>query len=230
MGFTATPHEHTGVGMVTGVDRGRWQHNVADGDRPGQGDDEITDRTLDDFLAGVERKAYQMALYSLRDEQTALDVVQDSMLKLCEKYADRAGREWPALFFTILHHRITDMHRWRRLREAGGKLISIFKDPHQEHRQQNLLETEIGVALMPDHARPDSETLGAQIRNRIDHALERLSKRQREVFLLREWQGFGVRETAAILGCSEGSVKQHHFRAVRTLRQELAEVWSHEKE
>ncbi len=230
MGITVVLHEFTGASLVTRIDRSQWQRNAAAAKESGVNDGVVGGKTLDEFLAGVERKAYQICFYSLRDEQAALDVVQDSMLKLVENYADRASTEWPALFFTILHHRITNMHRWKKLRDVGGRLISIFKDTPRDEGQGNLLETDIGVALMPEHARPDSETLGAQLRNRIDRAMQRLSKRQREVFLLREWQGFNVRETATILGCSEGSVKQHHFRAVRALRSELAEVWVHEKE
>jgi RNA polymerase sigma-70 factor (ECF subfamily) len=183
---------------------------------------------LDAFLASVERKAYHIGYYALRDEQAALDVVQDSMLKLFEKYARRPSHEWPALFFTILNHRITDAHRWRRLREAGGKLVSLFRPAGRDQQEENLLDMGIGVELMPEHGRPDRQALGSQLRDRIDSALERLSDRQQQVFLLREWQGFNVRETAKILGCSEGSVKQHHFRAIRQLRVELNEVWTND--
>ena len=186
---------------------------------------EMQPSNMDDFLASVERRAYQIARYALRDPQAAMDVVQDAMLKLVEKYPNKPVAEWPALFFTILNNRITDLRRWRRLRESGGRLISLFRERGDGSGDEDLLEAGLGADTQPAAQQPEAATLGMQFRDRIDAALARLSDRQRQVFLLREWQGFSVRETATILGCSEGSVKQHHFRALRALREQLAEVW-----
>ena len=180
---------------------------------------------LDGFLAGVEQKAYRIALYALRDRDTALDVVQDAMLKLAEKYSARPAAEWPALFFTILNNRITDVRRWRMLREAGGKLISLFHNG-PDNEENDLLEAGLGVDK--DTQEPEQFAYGKQLGRYIAQAVGRLSDRQRQVFLLRESQGYSVRDTAAVLGCSEGSVKQHHFRAMQALRAELAEVWDHD--
>ncbi len=181
---------------------------------------------LDEFLANSEYKAFKIALYALRDEATALDVVQDAMLKLSEKYSDRPRAEWPALFFTILNNRITDVRRWRKLRELGGKSISIFRG--REDGEENLLESGLGVEINPTQHQPERALLAKQIRKHVDSALQYLSEKQRQVFMLREWQGMSVRDTATVLGCSEGSVKQHHFRAMRALRKNLAEVWDHD--
>ena len=198
---------------------------------PTAGDDRgTTERrfhNLDEFLAAVEQRAYRIAFYALRDEQAALDVVQDAMLKLVEKYAQRPAGEWPALFFTILNNRITDLHRWGRLREAGGKLISLFHR-RGDGEEEDLLNAGLAADSISAAQLPESATLGRELKGLIDAALRDLSDRQRQVFLLREWQGFNVRDTATILGCSEGSVKQHHFRAMQALRAQLAEVWDHE--
>lgn len=183
-------------------------------------------RALDDFLAGAEYKAFKIALYALREEQAALDVVQDAMLKLSEKYSGRPAAEWPALFFTILNNRITDVRRWRRLREIGGKTLSLFRK--HEDRDEDLLEKGLGADRNPPYQQPEQAVLARQLRGEIDKAVANLSERQRQVFVLREWQGLSVRDTAVTLGCSEGSVKQHHFRAMRALREQLAEVWNHD--
>lgn len=225
----AAPQTTAGSHPVTSADHGRsTERDLPDAGIRRPRSEQAADGGLDAFLASVERKAYRIGCYALRDEQAALDVVQDSMLKLFEKYAHRPSDEWPALFFTILNHRIADTHRWTRLREAGGKLVSLFRRSGRDQQEENLLDTGIGVELMPEHGQPDRQALGAQLHNRIDGALGRLSTRQRQVFLLREWEGFNVRETAKILGCSQGSVKQHHFRAIRALRAELAEVWTND--
>lgn len=177
---------------------------------------------MDQFLAGVEYKAFRIAVYALRDEQVALDVVQDAMFKLVEKYSRKPESEWPALFFTILNNRITDIRRWRKLREIGGKTISLFRS--YGDGEEDLLETGLGADLNSPQMQPDKVLLAKQIRQRIDEALGNLSQRQRQVFMLREWQGLSVRDTATVLGCSEGSVKQHHFRAMRFLREHLDEI------
>lgn len=180
---------------------------------------------LDAFFEDVEKRAYRVAVYTLKDEQAALDAVQDAMLKLVEKYSGRPSQEWPALFFTILNNRMIDIQRWGRLREAGGKLISLFRS--HDNGDEDLLETGLGSDyLMAD--RPEVASWSRELHNRIDSAVSKLSERQRQVFLLREWQGFNVRETSEILGCSEGSVKQHHFRAMQALRKLLAGVWDDE--
>ena len=61
----------------------------------------------------------------------------------------------------------------------------------------------------------------AQILQAIDTEVAELPGRQREAFLLRYWEEFDVAETAAVMGCSEGSVKTHCSRAVHALAKAL---------
>ncbi len=53
---------------------------------------------LSAFLAGVERRAFKQAVFAVRDEEAALDIVQDAMLRLSERYSDRAPEELAPLF------------------------------------------------------------------------------------------------------------------------------------
>ena len=217
------------LALTVGDDRLKPPENLDRRKQSGETPRSETDgyaNSLDAFLAGVEYKAFRIALYALREEQSALDVVQDAMLKLTEKYSDRPHAEWPALFFTILNNRITDVRRWRKLREIGGKSISIFRN--RDDGEEDLLESGLGADRNPPQQQPDTAFFAKQLRNEIDKALGYLSDRQRNVFILREWQGLSVRDTATVLGCSEGSVKQHHFRAMRSLRKMLAGVWNHD--
>lgn len=186
--------------------------------------------TLEEFLAGAERQAYRMARYALRDHEQALDVVQDSMLKLVEHYAAKPANEWPALFFTIVNNRVTDARRGR-----GGlnKLVSLFAPRHDgEDGEVDLSDFLVELDNPEDRARanqPEHAAVTRELRQAIARAVAKLSLRQRNVYLLRECQGFDIKDTAAILGCSEGAVKQHHFRAMQALRGLLTEVWSHDK-
>ncbi len=186
--------------------------------------------TLEEFLAGAEQQAYRMARYALRDHELALDVVQDSMLKLVEHYAAKPAKEWPALFFTIVNNRITDARRGR-----GGlnKLVSLFAPRHDgEDGEVDLSDFLVELDNPEDRARanqPEHAAATRELRQAIERAVAKLPLRQRHVYLLRECQGFDIKDTAAILGCSEGAVKQHHFRAMQALRGLLTEVWSHDK-
>src|SRR6202040_4372210 len=78
-------------------------------------------RALDQFLAGVELKAFKIAQAALRHEDDALDAVQDAMLQLARAYADKPAEEWKPLFYRILENRIRDMQRGRTVR---GRVIS----------------------------------------------------------------------------------------------------------
>jgi len=178
---------------------------------------------LETFLREVEQKAYRFAHYELWDRDAALDAVQDSMLRLATRYRDRPPAEWPALFFTILRHRTIDARRARRLERIRGFFTGRRRDT----------DDDAGPAWerlpAPVHEGPEATAALGQHRRALDAALTQLPARQRQVFLLRELQGLSTPETAEVLGCSIGTVKQHHFRALTTLRALLTEVSDHDK-
>jgi RNA polymerase sigma-70 factor (ECF subfamily) len=186
-------------------------------------------QTMETFLAANENKAFYVAYAALWDRETALDVVQDSMTRLVEYYRDKTPEQWPALFRTILKSRINDVRRRRLVEQGKHRLVSLtglFRSQHDE--TGNATEYEV-----PDSGRDDGVTapevdyVAGELRSLVGNALQSLSERQRQVFILREWRGMSISETAITLGCSENSVKQHHFRAMQALRQQLAEVWEH---
>ena len=185
---------------------------------------------LDTFFASHEETAYYVAYAALWHHETALDVVQDSMLKLVEYYRDKPPGEWPALFRTILNSRINDVRRRRMIEQGKHKLVSFTglfrKNPDEGNAME---EPELPAAdERDDHiTAPEAGLVAEQLRQSVSAALNKLSERQRQVFVLREWRGLTTQETAQTLGCSENSVKQHHFRALRELRKLLAEVWEY---
>ncbi len=186
-------------------------------------------QAMETFLAANEDRAFYVAYAALWDRESALDVVQDSMTRLVEYYRDKAAEQWPALFRTILNSRINDVRRRRLIEQGKHRLVSLtglFRSQHDE--PGDTMEYEV-----PDNHRddgitaPEVEYVAAELRSRVADALQSLSERQRQVFILREWRGMSISETAITLGCSENSVKQHHFRAMQGLREQLAEVWEH---
>lgn len=179
-----------------------------------------TDKELSDFLKSVERRAFKRTVYAVRDDESALDIVQDSMIRLSEKYADRPPAELPLLFQRILSNATMDWFRRQRVRNAVVQNFSDF-DSVGEGGDYDLLET-LETADGSMGAESAADSVGrAQILLLIDTEVQQLPQRQREAFLLRYWEELDVAETAAAMGCSEGSVKTHCSRAVHALAKAL---------
>jgi RNA polymerase sigma-70 factor (ECF subfamily) len=173
-----------------------------------------TSKELSDFLTQVERRAFKQATYAVRDDHAALDIVQDAMMRLAEKYGVRPATEFPMLFQRILRNAILDHFRRNKVRNLWTTLFSSFSsaDEDEEHDPLEMLAGEGSPANDP------LVTLErGQLMNLIEATLRRLPSRQREAFVLRYWQELDVAQTASIMGCSQGSVKTHCFRAVHTL-------------
>lgn len=177
-----------------------------------------TRKELADFLAEIERRAYKQALYAVRDSHIALDVVQDAMLKLAEKYGSRPAAELPLVFQRILQNGIRDHFRRARVRSFWTSPLSALKPGRDEDDDSDPLETlqiDPGANIaneLPAAALEQAQTVGL-----IEKALEALPARQRQAFLLRYWEEMDVAETAAVMGCSEGSVKTHCSRATHAI-------------
>ncbi len=171
---------------------------------------------LSDFLIGVERRAFKQALFAVRDEEAALDIVQDAMLRLAEKYGGKPPAELPLLFQRILQNAIRDFFRRRKVRSLWTTLFSALM-PHRDDDDADPLETLESVAGPTQQRPPDAQVEQVQLLDSIEKEIEKLPARQREAFLLRYWEELDVAETAAVMGCSEGSVKTHCSRAAHAL-------------
>jgi RNA polymerase sigma-70 factor (ECF subfamily) len=172
---------------------------------------------LDAFLRSVEARAFRIAQVTVRDRDEALDIVQDSMLKLVTKYPDRPADEWPPLFFRILTNRVRDWHRRSAVR---NRVLSFFGG------QEDNAPDPIVTAPGPRDDDPVEVLIGHEAVAELDAALRRLPERQRQAFMLRNFENLDVRQTALAMGCSDGSVKTHHSRAIARLRELLGEEWS----
>ena len=169
---------------------------------------------LSDFLRDVERRAFKQTVYAVRDDHAALDIVQDAMLKLAEKYADKPLAEYPMLFQRILQNTMRDYWRRQKVRNLWTTLLSSFgagKDGEDDHDPLDTIDVE------DEGTNPATQLERSQTLQLIEKALEKLPARQREAFVLRYWEDMDVAETAAMMGCSQGSVKTHCSRAVHTM-------------
>ncbi len=176
---------------------------------------------LSDFLKSVEKRAFKRTVYAVRSDDAALDIVQDAMIKLAEKYVDRPPAELPLVFQRILSNATMDWFRREKVRGAVMQNLSDFESSDDEGGDFDLLES---LHALDDTLGTESaaDAVGrAQILRLIETEVGELPARQREAFLLRYWEEFDVAETAVVMGCSEGSVKTHCSRAVHALAKAL---------
>ncbi|WP_110399247.1 RNA polymerase sigma factor [Sphaerotilus hippei] len=178
------------------------------------------DNDLSDFLQSVEKRAFKRTVYAVRDDEAALDIVQDAMIRLANRYADRPPAEWPMLFQRILSNATMDWFRHRKVKQAAEVNFSDIEarsgDPDFDLLE--MLSTQNG-SMGEESAAQSYERVQALLQ--IEQEVEKLPNRQREAFLMRYWEELDVAETASAMGCSEGSVKTHCSRAVHALAKAL---------
>lgn len=176
---------------------------------------------LSNFLASIERRAFKQAMFAVQNQETALDIVQDAMMKLAEKYGSRPSCEWPMLFQRILQNTIRDSFRRSKVRSLWMTLFSSFVSSDDE--DTDPLDVISASSESVGFQSPQKQLEQVQLLTLLEKEIGKLPARQREAFLLRYWEEMGITETASIMGCSEGSVKTHCSRATHTLAATLKE-------
>ena len=178
-------------------------------------------KELSDFLSSTEQRAFKQAVYAVRDDEAALDIVQDAMMKLAEKYGDRPPQELPLIFTRILQNRI---HDWFRREKVKNTWISLFSQFGKKSDSDDDLDP-LELISAPEDSEIHQDGAEKLERNQLLQILEseisNLPARQREAFLARYWDELSITETALAMGCSEGSVKTHCSRATQSLASAL---------
>lgn len=137
------------------------------------------------------------------------------MLKLAEKYGAKPLDELPMLFQRILQNVIRDFYRRQKVRSLWTTLLSAFSpEDDEDHDPLETLEADNPSKLADS---PHGQLEQSQVLAIIEEEIKRLPPRQREAFLMRYWEDMDIAETAAAMGCSEGSVKTHCSRATHAL-------------
>jgi RNA polymerase sigma-70 factor (ECF subfamily) len=163
-------------------------------------------KEFDSFFKENEKRFYKKIYFLVKDEDVALDILQDSMIKLMENYSSKDKDEWPLLFHTIVSNCVNDYFRKKNNQTiqymsdfSGGiedeeQFLDSISSEHIEDSQFNLKYSKEIIVILQD-------------------ALETLPLRQKEAFLLRYLDELSITETAEVMKCSEGSVKTHCSRA-----------------
>ena len=186
----------------------------------------IVHQTMDAFLASVERRAYKHALYAVRNEENALDIVQDAMLNLVQSYRDKPPAEWPMLFTRILQNAIHNHFRRNKVRDYWTPNFSQFDTSvgDEESNSIDVIESIMNKTVGNTAFSTEDVVMREHILNKIEELIKNLPARQREAFMLRYWEDLSVTETAQLMGCAEGSVKTHCSRATHALAIALNEI------
>lgn len=195
---------------------GTFQWNAQTLTPPRDDIDEANRRSqFNGFLSSVERRALRMAELSTGNRDDALDLVQDAMLAFVRLYSNKPSAEWPPLFYRTLDSRILDFHRRSQVRSRWLGWL-----PGRQARDEAPADP-LDQVVDQTEPGPWQRLADGQTQASLDSALRSLPLRQRQCFLLRIWEGLDVATTAAVMRCSEGSVKTHLSRALAALRARL---------
>lgn len=176
--------------------------------------------TLEQFLRRTEQRAFRIVRYAVGHDEDALDIVQDAMFKLVRHYEKRPSTEWAPLFHRILQNGITDHYRRQASRNRWLGWLEHFRGDDEE--AQSPIENWVDEQALDGARQLEVD----QSMEAMDAAIRALPRRQQQVFLLRCWEGLSTKETAEAVGCSEGSVKTHYFRALNSLKKALTDAES----
>ena len=174
---------------------------------------------IEQFFIQSEKRAFLMARLSTNDEDAALDIVQDAMIKLVSKYLNKQSHEWPPLFYRILQNKINDWHRREKLKKRWFAFTG--KTKVNDADEINFNQISIENAHAGESKSPELQAIGQEFSQSLQSAVTQLPKRQQQAFTLRAIEQFSTKETSDIMKCSEGSVKTHYSRAMHSLRQTL---------
>jgi len=160
-----------------------------------------------------------MAVIATGNPQDAMDLVQEAMLGLVKNYAHKNPQDWGPLFHRVLQNRIRD---WYRRNSVRNKVIGwLGLSGHSTGVREDEATDPIQSAVDLHGKTPEDHVRSNDSINALDEALKRLPLRQQQAFLLRNWEGLNVQQTASAMACSESSVKTHYSRAVKSLRLSL---------
>ncbi|MDQ7074074.1 MAG: sigma-70 family RNA polymerase sigma factor [Gammaproteobacteria bacterium] len=176
---------------------------------------------LNAFLKDIRTPALKYAQLRLKQEETALDLLQEAMMDFVSAKKNHEISFWSGLFYKILNRRIADWHRKQYRRQKLIQIISFGQLGHDDEQSKPEIA---------DHHCGELEYRAEELEQQFQHALQTLPTRQQEAYLLRQWNGFSVKQTAAAMECSEGSVKTHLSRAMSALREALGEWINEESE
>jgi RNA polymerase sigma factor (sigma-70 family) len=140
---------------------------------------------------------FRFILKNIRDEEKAKDIVQDSFVKLWQKVDEVKVEKSKSYLFTTAYRTMIDVIR--RDKKQGN--WDEVQEQSYSHQKQYTGLSEV-----------------------LENALSKLSKIQRSVVMLRDYEGYDYNEIAEITTLSLSQVKVYIFRARKILKEYLVSV------
>jgi RNA polymerase sigma-70 factor, ECF subfamily len=152
-----------------------------------------------------QQKVFLLAYSILRNREDALDVVQETFMRLYQKLG--------------AYERDRNFQAWL-LQIAKNLSIDFYRKHYGRRREMEIDKSVEELQLAADDRRTNPES--SELRAIISRGVERLAERQRLIFVMKHLNGLEYREIAEVLGISVGTVKSLHFKAVRNLKNWLS--------
>ena len=164
-----------------------------------------------------QRRAFAIALGLLRDEQDAREIVQEAFLRV---YRGLDSFHGGSSFFTWLYRIVTNLS------------IDLMRKPARREAEldesREIDESDIPLLSRIDGADPLDVLRRAEIRNKLEAALDALPVYHRGVIVMREVEGLSYEEMAEAMGVSKGTIMSRLFHARQKLQRALAECYAEE--
>ncbi|MCF6299951.1 MAG: hypothetical protein L3J52_02365 [Proteobacteria bacterium] len=117
-------------------------------------------------MAKIEKRAFKTAYFATKNQDDALDIVQEAMMKLAQSYAHKSENDWPPLFNRILQRQIFDYYRRQKINNQWIKLFPGFNEDREDNQIENAADTL--------NNKPDDKLAQHNAMNVLEHAIQNL--------------------------------------------------------
>ncbi|MFZ5352986.1 MAG: RNA polymerase sigma factor [Bacillota bacterium] len=163
------------------------------------------------LIASYEKKAYNIALRIMGNEEDAKDMTQEALVRI---YKSISNFKEQSAFSTWMYRIVTNVCLDEIRKRKNGRAISIDGGLETE-------DGEIKLELRSDEATPEEQYQRKEDKQVILNAINELTEEYKSVIVLRDVQGFSYEEISGILSCSIGTVKSRINRARNLLKDKL---------
>jgi len=154
------------------------------------------------------KRIFSLAYQYVRNAEDAEDILQETFIKAynsLDKFHIQDGASFsPWLYRIGINCSIDHIRRNKRRKEHSSQIDNLEN-----------------ISSHNSNSDPEETRGKTEMREKINQTINKLSGRQRMIFILRHYQDLTTKEIAVYLNCTEGSVKRQLFRAGQAMKQHL---------
>jgi RNA polymerase sigma-70 factor, ECF subfamily len=168
---------------------------------------------FEQLVQKYDRKVFSIASLYVQSAEDAKDIYQEVFVRV---FKGLGKFEFRSEFSTWLYRITTNVCLTHRTKSKKHSHASL----DEGHDEDEGHESRLGDTVV-DEQSTDQVMVNAEISENVERALNALSPRQKMVFTLRHYEGHKLKEIAAIMNCTEGTVKKYLFTATERMRAQL---------